>query len=59
MMRRVPDLSKINQLIGYAPTMCLDEILADISDIIEVNLSDTHQWPGKFVPAAVGAAVGR
>src|SRR5258708_1407112 len=30
MMRRVPDLSKINQLIGYAPTMCLDEILADI-----------------------------
>ena len=30
MMRRVPDLSKINQLIGYAPTMCLDEILTDI-----------------------------
>lgn len=27
MMRRVPDLTKINQLIGYAPTTSLDEIL--------------------------------
>src|SRR5215468_9804066 len=27
MMRRVPDLTKINQLIGYAPTTTLDEIL--------------------------------
>jgi UDP-glucose 4-epimerase len=27
MMRRVPDLTKINRLIGYAPTTSLDEIL--------------------------------
>lgn len=27
MMRRVPDLTKIHQLIGYAPTTTLDEIL--------------------------------
>src|SRR5215467_1859508 len=27
MMRRVPDLSKISRLIGYAPTTTLDEIL--------------------------------
>jgi len=27
MMRRVPDLTKINRLIGYAPTTTLDEIL--------------------------------
>src|SRR5262249_29960029 len=27
MMRRVPDLAKINRLIGYAPTTSLDDIL--------------------------------
>jgi UDP-glucose 4-epimerase len=27
MMRRVPDLTKINHLIGYAPTTSLDDIL--------------------------------
>jgi len=30
MMRRVPDLTKISQLINYAPTMGLDVILVDI-----------------------------
>jgi len=29
MMRRVPDLTKIKQLVGYEPTMGLDEILLD------------------------------
>ncbi len=29
MMRRVPDLTRIKGLIGYAPTMSLDEILLD------------------------------
>ena len=28
MPRRVPDLSKINRLVGYAPTVGLDEVLA-------------------------------
>ncbi len=27
MPRRVPDLTKINRLIGYTPTVALDEIL--------------------------------
>ena len=29
MMRRVPDLAKINRLIGYAPTTSLDDILVN------------------------------
>ena len=32
MPRRVPDISKINRLIGYAPTVELDEILARVID---------------------------
>jgi UDP-glucose 4-epimerase len=32
MPRRVPDISKINRLIGYAPTVELDEILARVVD---------------------------
>jgi len=60
MMRRVPDLSKINQLIGYAPTMCLDEILADIIRHHRGEPRVVHtNGHGKFVPEAVGAAVGR
>ena len=27
MQRRVPDISKIQRLIGYAPSMAIDEIL--------------------------------
>ena len=27
-LRRVPDLTKIHNLVGYAPTVSLDEILA-------------------------------
>ena len=30
MVRRVPDLTKIRRLIGYAPTRNLDQILADV-----------------------------
>jgi UDP-glucose 4-epimerase len=30
MMRRVPDLSKIQRLIGYRPTYDLDAILRDV-----------------------------
>jgi UDP-glucose 4-epimerase len=32
MPRRVPDISKINRLLGYAPTVELDEILARVID---------------------------
>ena len=30
MRRRVPDLTKINRLVGYAPTIGLDEILSRV-----------------------------
>ena len=59
MMRRVPDLSKINQLIGYAPTMCLDEILTDIirHHLGEAKAVHTNGHK-KFIEAALSAAVG-
>lgn len=60
MMRRVPDLSKINQLIGYAPTMCLDEILADIIRHHRGEPRVVHtNGHGKFVPTTLSAAAGR
>jgi UDP-glucose 4-epimerase len=30
MRRRVPDISKITRALGWEPTACLDEILADV-----------------------------
>ncbi len=39
MVRRVPDLSKINRLIGYAPRRDLDQILADV---IAEHKNDRH-----------------
>jgi UDP-glucose 4-epimerase len=60
MMRRVPDLSKINQLIGYAPTMCLDEILADIIRHHRGEPRVVHtNGHGKFVETALSTAAGR
>jgi UDP-glucose 4-epimerase len=32
MPRRVPDLSKVAELIGYTPRLSLDDILADVID---------------------------
>jgi UDP-glucose 4-epimerase len=32
MMRRVPDITKVNQLIGYKPRHSLDQILASVID---------------------------
>jgi UDP-glucose 4-epimerase len=59
MMRRVPDLSKINRLIGYAPTMCLDEILADIIRHHRGEPRVVHtNGHGKFVETALRAAAG-
>jgi nucleoside-diphosphate-sugar epimerase len=37
MPRRVPDISKIHRLIGYAPTVELDEILARIIDFVRTQ----------------------
>jgi UDP-glucose 4-epimerase len=35
MPRRVPDLSKIHALVGYAPRHDLDAILADVIDYFQ------------------------
>ena len=32
MPRRVPDLTRIEQLIGYRPTMRLDDILREVAE---------------------------
>lgn len=39
MMRRVPDLSKINRLIGYTPTIGLDGILSSVIEDVRARLS--------------------
>ena len=37
MPRRVPDISKIRALIGYEPTVELDEILAKVVDSLRTT----------------------
>lgn len=60
MMRRVPDLTKIKELIGYQPTMSLDEILADIirhhANIGVVNNNRPTRTAGERLAAAAGRA---
>src|SRR5215470_781234 len=52
MMRRVPDISKINKLIGYAPKISLDEIL---TSIIEYHSARLNNWQSVQAPAAYQA----
>jgi len=52
MMRRVPDISKINKLIGYAPKISLDEIL---TSIIEYHNARLNNWQSVQAPAAYQA----
>ncbi|HUK91485.1 MAG TPA: GDP-mannose 4,6-dehydratase [Blastocatellia bacterium] len=51
MMRRVPDLTKINALTGYAPKITLDEIL---NSVIEYQRTNAGRWPGVATPAEFG-----
>jgi UDP-glucose 4-epimerase len=52
MMRRVPDLSKVNALTGYAPKIKLDEIL---SSVIQYQQANIGSWLGREAPAAFKA----
>jgi UDP-glucose 4-epimerase len=45
MMRRVPDISKVQNLIGYAPRVSLDEILTSVIDYQKAKLNDKHGSP--------------
>jgi UDP-glucose 4-epimerase len=51
MMRRVPDLSKINALIGYAPKITLDEIL---ESVIQYQRTKLNNWLGTPAPSLFG-----
>jgi UDP-glucose 4-epimerase len=56
MMRRVPDLSKIQEAIGYRPSMNLDEILlSTIKYHVEESSFATHNGHCKVAGAAAGA----
>jgi UDP-glucose 4-epimerase len=56
MMRRVPDLSKIQDAVGYRPSMNLDEILlSTIKYHVEESSFATHNGHRKVAGAAAGA----
>lgn len=57
MIRRVPDLTKINRLIGYAPTTTLDEIL--LNTIRYHSQQSVIVQNGHKRPALVGRMAGR
>ena len=46
MLRRVPDLSKIHELIEYRPTVDLDEILESVIDYQRSELAASHAAAG-------------
>jgi UDP-glucose 4-epimerase len=54
MMRRVPDISKINELLGYTPKISLDDTL---SSIIEYHRARINSWQGSRAPAAYQAYI--
>lgn len=45
MLRRVPDISKINKIIGYQPTFTLDEILQSVIDYQQVKIAGLNKIP--------------
>jgi UDP-glucose 4-epimerase len=48
MMRRVPDISKINKLIGYEPKITLDETLKSVIDYQQSKLQERDGSPLAF-----------
>ncbi len=48
MMRRVPDLTKANQLIGYAPRIQLDQTLGSVIEDVRLRLQ-SHRTPEAIV----------
>jgi UDP-glucose 4-epimerase len=56
MMRRVPDLNKIHEAVGYRPLMSLDEILlSTIKYHVEESSFATQNGHHKVAGAAAGA----
>jgi UDP-glucose 4-epimerase len=50
MPRRVPDLTKINKLVGYAPKVGLDEILDRVVEERRTNLQTSRAMQASHVP---------
>jgi UDP-glucose 4-epimerase len=48
MMRRVPDISKVNRLIGYEPKISLDETLKSVIDYQQQKLQERDSSPLAF-----------
>jgi UDP-glucose 4-epimerase len=48
MMRRVPDISKINKLVGYEPKITLDETLKSVIDYQQAKLQERDSSPLAF-----------
>ncbi|MEW6130577.1 MAG: GDP-mannose 4,6-dehydratase [Acidobacteriota bacterium] len=48
MMRRVPDIAKINSLIGYVPKISLDEILTSVIDYQRTKIKERASSPLAF-----------
>ncbi len=55
MMRRVPDTTKLRNLIGYAPQCNLDEILTSVIEYQRCRLANEDRMPG-FLRTSVTAA---
>jgi UDP-glucose 4-epimerase len=49
MLRRVPDISKISDLIGYQPKFNLDEILMNVIDYQRKKMASRHGAPAPIV----------
>ena len=47
MQRRVPDITRINALIGFRPTRSLETILADVIEEQKVRLQGTARTRGE------------
>ena len=56
MMRRVPDLTKIGRLLGYAPKVTLDETLLDITKYHAEQMIHVQNGYNKTVSVAAGRA---
>jgi UDP-glucose 4-epimerase len=48
MMRRVPDISKVNRLVGYEPKISLDETLKSVIDYQKLKLQERDSSPLAF-----------
>jgi UDP-glucose 4-epimerase len=54
MPRRVPDLTKVNRAMGWEPTACLEEILADVIDSQTEGRADWARESAAAGPASIG-----